>query len=125
MCRNSSLQASAWDRTARTCARPRRAARDRTSNCPSAWPRLSWHSVQSRSRPICRDSRGVFDFDGKAHQIGLKVSLLVDRAFALGVALVDYKHRLLRPLATLEKLLVGPPLYEDVGEHLGAAGSGV
>src|SRR5580700_2108242 len=74
--------------------------------------------------PFVGISGGVFDFDRQAHQIGLKVPLLVDRAFAFGVALVDYKHRILWPLAALEKFLIGPALYEYVRELLVASGRG-
>ena len=49
---------------------------------------------------------------------------LVDRTFALRIPFIDHKGGLIWPLATVEKLLVGPALYEDVSEHLVAAWTG-
>src|SRR5580704_1694087 len=69
-------------------------------------------------------SSGIFDLDSQAHQIGLKVSRLVDRTLALGFAFIDDKHRLLWPRAALAKVVVGPALHEDVGEQVVAGWSG-
>src|SRR4029077_6602063 len=71
--------------------------------------------------PFVRVPSRVFDLDCQSHKVGLIVSLLVDRASAFGVALVDDEHRLFRPLATRKKFVIGPALDEHVGEHLVAA----
>src|SRR6202047_2123343 len=74
--------------------------------------------------PLIRVAARILDFDRQTHQVRLKMTRLVDRAFALRIPFIDHKGGLIRPLATVEKLLVGPALYEDVSEHLVAAWTG-
>ena len=87
MCQKSSPQASAWDRTARKCVRPRRAGRGRTnSRCPLAWPRLSWHSVESCSRPIWPSS---LISHGTAGTSQLRETSLFQSIHGNGVAILE------------------------------------
>src|ERR1700730_3837496 len=74
--------------------------------------------------PLVRIAPRVFHLDGQAHQIGLVVPFLIDGTSARGIAFIDYEHGLFGPLSGVRKLVVGPALHEDVGEHLMAAGRG-
>src|SRR6202045_1923987 len=74
--------------------------------------------------PLIGIARRIFYFDGETDQIGLIVALLVDRAAAGCVTLIDHEHGLLRPLSGIHELVVGPALHEYVGEHFMAAGRG-
>src|SRR6266576_2010401 len=50
------------------------------------------------------------------------MALLIDRAAAGCLSLIDHKHTLLGPFAGLRELDVRPALHENVGEHLVTAG---
>src|SRR6185312_181506 len=74
-------------------------------------------SVETEVCPLVGKARFVFYLNSHAHALSLEAAAVVDRAFRFRSAVFNDEHRVVWPLAALQKLVIGPLRHKNIGKH--------